>query len=262
MQEIKNFPFGQPIKTLSQIDRQPKRIFVLGVYASAVHARWIGEDGRTIIRALAVASEPEIFWRGDGEKEIIAEISVPQGAGKLVSAGNNLNGPSGRALDQWFLKPLGLQRSDAWLCDLVPYSCKNESQAKVLAHAYDLRMEELKLPEYGGWQPVPKTLLTESRSEEIVAEVIEASPDIFITLGDQPLRWFTKQYGSEAKLCDYGDSIDQYGRLHDFCIAGSRMKLLPLVHPRQAGKLGSHSKEWAELHEQWVLEVAPSLLSI
>lgn len=259
MQEIKTFPFGQPIVSLAQSDRSPKRVFILGVYASAVHARWIGEDGLTIVRALAVASEPEIFWRGDGESNIIAKISVPPGAGKLLPPGKNLNGPSGNALDKMFLDPLQLKRSDVWLCDLVPYSCMNDRQKAALASKYDVQREKLGLPEYC-WPPVPPTLANEQRRAEIAGEVSEASPDIFITLGDQPLQWFTKYFGSKSKLSEYGDLFGQYGLLHDISIAGRDMKLLPLVHPRQAGKLGSHSAKWADLHEAWTIEVAPNLL--
>ena len=52
------FPFGQPLHEVQQTDRRPKKVFVLGVYASAVHARWIGPEGRDVVKALAVASEP------------------------------------------------------------------------------------------------------------------------------------------------------------------------------------------------------------
>jgi hypothetical protein len=36
------FPFGQPVVPVIQQDRSPKKVFILGVYASAVHARRIG----------------------------------------------------------------------------------------------------------------------------------------------------------------------------------------------------------------------------
>ena len=52
------FPFGRPVQRVVQVDRCPKRVFVLGVYASVVQARWIDETGATLIRALGVASEP------------------------------------------------------------------------------------------------------------------------------------------------------------------------------------------------------------
>ena len=42
------FPFGQKLHPLVQEDRTPKKVFVLGVYASAVHARW-KKDGWMLI---------------------------------------------------------------------------------------------------------------------------------------------------------------------------------------------------------------------
>ena len=54
------FPFGEQLQPLRQEDKSPKKVFVLGVYASAVHARW-KKDGKVICQALAVASEPCIF---------------------------------------------------------------------------------------------------------------------------------------------------------------------------------------------------------
>ena len=55
------FPFGETVHPLSQQDRTPKKIFVLGVYASAVHARW-KKGNKTICQALAVASDLRIFF--------------------------------------------------------------------------------------------------------------------------------------------------------------------------------------------------------
>jgi hypothetical protein len=66
------FPFGQPLKLVKQQDRSPKKVFVLGVYASAIHAKWFSPDGKLLCIALAVASEPEIFWNGGNAAEIIA----------------------------------------------------------------------------------------------------------------------------------------------------------------------------------------------
>ncbi|MBR2201384.1 MAG: hypothetical protein IJ894_11670, partial [Bacteroidales bacterium] len=62
------FPFGQEVHKLVQQDRSPKKVFVLGVYASAVHAKWKDKNGKLVCQALAVASEPRIFWDGN-EKE-------------------------------------------------------------------------------------------------------------------------------------------------------------------------------------------------
>ena len=79
------FPFGQPLKLVKQRDRSPKKVFVLGVYASAVHAKWHPPKGKPI-EALAVASEPEIFWNGENAAEIISQIAVPPEAGYLEAA--------------------------------------------------------------------------------------------------------------------------------------------------------------------------------
>jgi len=254
------FPFGMPITPVRQLDTSPKRIFVLGVYASAVHARWVADDGRTIISALAVASEPEIFWRGNDADAVIEQIQVPSGAGRLVAASATLNGPSGVTLDSMFLEPLGITRRDAWLCDLLPESRCNPRQRAAIEREYDPRREALGLPVYN-FPVVPSTLASATRRQEIEGEILSASPEVLVTLGDQPLKWFAKHYGSQPALGRYGETPETYGRLHDLEIAGRALKLLPLVHPRQAGRLGSHSAAWSRLHAHWTAQVAPPLLA-
>src|SRR5438045_1176097 len=127
--EGKRYPFGEPVRRLVQQDRTPKDVFVLGVYASAVHARWFDAQGKIRVQALAVASEPTIFWDGSGAREIVGRIRVPQGAGELrVDGLEQLNGPSGKSLDRDFLERLGVERPNAWLCDLVPHTCMHSEQ--------------------------------------------------------------------------------------------------------------------------------------
>ena len=98
-----------------QDDRRSKRVFVLGVYANAVHARWMNRDGKQQVRALAVALVPNIFWRGEGADEIVSRVTIQEKAGRLEPAGCHLNGPSGRSIYRDYLKPLGLTRENAWL---------------------------------------------------------------------------------------------------------------------------------------------------
>ena len=256
---IATFPFGRPIHKVVQTDRGPKRAFVLGVYASAVYARWIDEDGETLVSATAVASEPEIFWRGEGAEEIVASIEMPSGAGSLVPAGDNLNGTTGVALDERFLAPLGITRSETWMCDLVPYSCKTDRQAKALARAYDRCAGKLGLPAYD-WPLIPDTLADAERRQEIAAELTEASPDLLITLGDPPLRWFASHFGAKGRLDAYGETREEYGRLREVRVGRRTMVLLPLAHPRQVARGGSFSAKLASMHEHWAEEVAPYLL--
>jgi len=54
MNSIRKFPFGQPVIDIIQEDRAPKRLYILGVYASAVHTHWIGTNDQTIVKALAI----------------------------------------------------------------------------------------------------------------------------------------------------------------------------------------------------------------
>jgi hypothetical protein len=110
------FPFGSELKKVEQQNKSPKEVFVLGVYASAVHARWIDHDDKIKVLALAAASEPSIFWRGNKEKvvEIINEIKIPYELGKLEPAEPRFNGISGRLLDKDYLDPLGYSRKQAW----------------------------------------------------------------------------------------------------------------------------------------------------
>lgn len=255
------FPFGMPITPVRQTDVNPKRVFVLGVYASAVHARWVADNGKTIINAIAVSSEPEIFWRGNGADALIERVAIPPGAGRLFAANKTLNGPSGVTLDSMFLEPLGINRGEAWLCDLLPESRCNPKQRAAVEREYDSRQERLGLPAYD-FPPVPSVLASATRRIEIEREILAALPEILVTLGDQPLRWFAQYYGSQSALGSYGKTSEKYGRLYDLEVAGKALKLLPLVHPRQAGRLGSHSADWSELHVYWRTHVAPSLLGL
>ena len=72
------FPFGEELKPLKQQDRTPKKVFVLGVYASAVHARWsLGPRKEDLMcAAMAVASEPRIFWDGNPDEAAVRILMV------------------------------------------------------------------------------------------------------------------------------------------------------------------------------------------
>ena len=257
---IGTFPFGQPVRCVTQADRGPKRVFVLGVYASAVHARWCDTRGKQIVRALGVASEPCIFWRGDSVGEILSAIDVPPQAGYLEPPAGNLNGPSGRSIDEDYLGPLGLTRADAWLCDLVPHSCMNDGQANAIARTYTTVIEQHGLPPVS-WPPLPNKLTDAARQHEIATELRDSGAEVVITLGDLPLKWFGGAFGSQRALGAYGRNANNYGRLHDFNIDGRTLKLLPLVHPRQAAGLSGHSPEWKALHGIWKRDSALEALT-
>lgn len=249
------FPFGQPLRKVEQKDRTPKKAFVLGVYASAVHARWVGVDEKQKVAALAVASEPEIFWTGHNAAEIISSIKIPEAAGRLEVPGNaSLNGPSGRALDEFFLKPLGLDRTNTWLCDLLPESRVNEKQRFVLDQHYT---QEL-IQKYGlAPATIPdfnkSELNSHIRHEEILNELEFSKAETLIVLGDLPIYWFLRFHDKRySKLSQFGDTEATYGQVHELKINGNPYNVIPLCHPRQAARLGSSNSKWCKLHDHWI----------
>jgi len=247
------FPFGQPVLASAQEDRTAKRVFVLSEPASAVYARWFGADGRQRIGAVAVASEPEMIWPGsrDAVRDIVAAITLPAHAGRLEPASMQLNGPSGMALDDQFLDPLGLTRDEAWLCELVPHSCRSEKQSLALQREYDPVRDALGLPAYE-WPRLPRELVDPDRRAEIERDLLESGAEVLVTLGEQPLEWFAQHYGAAAELSSYGRTPVEYGILHPLTVAGRKLWLLPLVHPRQVARPGNHPTGWSELHAAWV----------
>ena len=251
MKSLGIFPFGQPVKEVVQTDRTKKTVFVLGVYSSAVHARWIGPDGKKLVNALAVASEPYIFWRGDQVDKIICGLDIPSSAGKLEPAETKFNGPSGLTLDEMFLGPIGVTREETWLCDLVPHSCVNNGQMHAIERAYTPLIQQYHLP-IPSVPILPRVLADGKRRNEIAGELDQSKAEIVILLGDLPIKWFLNYYDHRwEKLSDFGQTSDTYGTLHKTKLFGREISILPLVHPRQAGKLGASSELWGRLHQTW-----------
>jgi len=246
------YPFGEYVRALVQEDRTPKKVFVLGVYASAVHARW--RKGSTVIcQALAVASEPRIFWDGDPDeaKAIIDRIRIPTELGVLEPAGKNLNGPSAKVLDDHILKPLGFTRKDAWLCDCLPETRLNQSQVKVIKERYQPLIGKYCLNEVT--VPVrPSEFCDRERAVEILKELEESQADLLVLLGDIPIKEFLKKVAdiTYSTLQEYTD-IYGYGKTSAVSINGKTINVLPLAHPRQIGALGVHSERWHKTHIEW-----------
>ena len=249
---IHQFPFGQKLHALVQEDRSPKKVFVLGVYASAVHARW-KQGSKIICQALAVASEPRIFWDGNEEeaRAIIGAIPMPPELGHLEPAGKQLNGPSAKVLEADILAPLGFTRQEAWLCDLLPETRLNPSQVKALKERYEPLREQY------GLNPVtiptrPGCFCDEARSREIEEEVLASEAELLVLLGDIPIKEFLNRVAQVPykSLQDYVD-LYGYGTPTSATISGRHLQVLPLAHPRQIGALGAHSERWNRLHRQW-----------
>lgn len=248
------FPFGSELKKVEQTDKTPNEVFVLGVYASAVHAKWIDKNGKVKVNALAVASEPYIFWEGDGADGIIGEIKIPHELGKLVPADKRFNGPSGTTLSNQYLIPLGYTRKDAWLCDILPYSRLNQNQVKAIETHYEPIRNDYNLPSCTIPQFNVSELRNTERIKEIVEELKQSKAETIILLGDYPIKFFLSHYTDKKSLSDFGENPGNYGKIHDVVIEGKTYKVIPLVHPRQSGKLGLSSQKWTDLHQFWIYE--------
>lgn len=248
------FPFGETVKPLVQEDRTPKKVFVLGVYASAVHARWMNGTS-TKCNALAVASEPRIFWDGNPKEaaEIISRINIPKDLGTLEPADEKFNGPSAKVLDEHILAPLGFTRKDAWLCDLLPETRLNDGQVKAIEREYnkyrkDFGLNEVTIPKR------PSKFCDSKRCEEIVAELEESKAELLVLLGDIPIKQFLNVVANvNCKSLQEYKECHGYGVPTDVVINGKSIKVLPLAHPRQIGGLGSHSGNWYKAHQEWEL---------
>ena len=246
------FPFGQELHPLVQEDKSPKRVFVLGVYASAVHARW-KRDGKIVCQALAVASEPRIFWDGneDEARQIIGNIAIPEELGYLEPAGKQLNGPSAKVLDENILAPLGFTRNDAWLCDCLPETRLNPSQVKALNEKYNPLVEKYNLNRVT-IPTRPSTFCNEKRSEQITDELMESGASLLVLLGDIPITQYLKKVAS-VSYSTLGEYVEMYGygTKTEVVIRGKKIEVLPLAHPRQIGALGAHSERWFLAHRKW-----------
>ena len=255
-----HFPFGEKLKKVHQINTSPKKAFVLGVYASAVHARWTDKNGVQKVAALAVASEPSIFWKGENAEGIISAIKIPAELGSLTLPTNTmLNGPSGRALDELYLKPLGLSRDNTWLCDLLPESRVNEQQREAINTHYTeqiIKENALKLASIPYFEK--SELNSPDRREEILKELEISQAETIILLGDLPIYWFLRFYSDMkfSKLSDFGETKETYGKPRIINLNGKSYNVISLCHPRQAGRLGSSSAKWGKLHEDWIKNVS------
>lgn len=246
------FPFGQELHPLVQEDKSPKEIFVLGVYASAVHAKW-KQGNKTISQALAVASEPRIFWDGNKEEawDIISKINIPKEIGTLEPASSQLNGPSAKVLDENILRTLGYTRKEAWLCDMLPETRLNPNQVKVIEERYNPLIDKY------GLNPVtipvrPSAFCDDDRASEITAELIESQANTVVLLGDLPIGQYLNRVADVQfkTLQEYVD-LYGYGNPTEVLIAGKKLQVIPLAHPRQIGALGAHSERWYNMHHEW-----------
>ncbi len=90
--------------------------------------------------------------------------------------------------------------------------------------------------------------------------VVKPRPEILVLLGDQPIVHYLTKRGGPWRSLAQPSTERGYGRLLEMTIAGVKLQVLPLAHPRQASALGSHSERWRDAHAQWKAQTAPTLV--
>lgn len=240
------FAFGTPLTETgpAKPDSLPAHAFVIGVYPSAVHARWDGPD-KVGCAALAVAPEPYSFWDGADAEERVRGIAVPTNAGRLTAAGSGINGPSGGVLLRRYLAPLGLDSKRCWITDLHSSYYLSDGNRAALARYMEFRSDKCpELPAADLPERPPTVVPDAGRLADLRREFETASPRWVITLGSEPV---SVLLGHDAQL-----KLSEYGHPERATIWGADVLLLRLCHPRQAGGLGSHSPKWKKAHDDWV----------
>ncbi|HSL88497.1 MAG TPA: hypothetical protein VK870_04285 [Ignavibacteriaceae bacterium] len=258
MENLGKFPFGEEVKRLTQKDRSPKKYFVIGSYASAVHSSWYDKSGKLISRALAVANEPDILWAGNSFEamSIINRVNCPPDAGRLSDPGKRINGGVGRLFYVEILKPLNILRSDVWFTLLIPFTVANKGQRKSL-NRYKRVCGQFNLPESSILPSnIKSSLITEQRIKEILNELEESKAEVIITLGDLPIYHFIRLFDSSKVNLSL---FSKYGVINTIEINNKIYKLLPVYHPKSGENIGSYTERLRQIHNDWKKFDAPEI---
>lgn len=274
MNDHGTFPFGAP-----STERPPRRpdggadLFLLGVYPSAFHIRWrLPEWARTKfgwarehVGALAVDVEPEVFWDGDGEQQVLEQWQTKvgwvdgDGPGSFGSCIAAMNGTSGRAVQDEVIAPLNVDPSRVWFTDCIPYffiksSNEQAQQAEVIRDIYEPIAAELKLGSATlPPRPSPASLVRETidaQGKRLRSEIEESAAPVVVTLGEEARlvmhELADECAGPSTRRLQSGDG---YGDPGSATFGGQESIWYALSHP------GNRSSTWTTARSEWVSKV-------
>jgi len=250
------FPFGSPLKKVEQQDRSPKKVFILGGCANAVHAKWIDAEGNVNVEALPVVCEPSIFWEGENAEQIVQSIQLPPKLGKLLPADKKDNWDYKMSMRFELLRPLGIQREEAWFCYLMPYPRLTQEKFQTIEDNYNPLAATYNLPE--SVLPIfnPSELSNPLRLGEILVELKQSQADTIVLLGDLPVEHFLSHFSKYKKLSDFEEGLDDFGKLinygkkHKVEIDGKLYNVIPLIGLKHFGK--SENPTFRQYHRYWI----------
>jgi hypothetical protein len=248
------FPFGSPLESRASSPSEPRRLFLLGAYPSALHVEWTPPAPFERVAALAVDNEPMPFWTGDDEAariEAWAKKAAWSPEWGTVGPVGALNGSSGLWLDEKVLAPIAVTRAETWITDCLDTYRFSRGQERVVTSKFEPFAAKFGLP----WKGVPLTLRHPSEDEifdearelhlaRLERELRAAAPQLVVTLGNAALRMFAKLVGRSEPEKLVPDR--NYGTTIEVSVGGKAASWLPLVHP------GQRSKEWQAIHAKWI----------
>ena len=162
------------------------------------------------MKALAVDVEPTVFWDGKADDFVarlsewrnavaFAEGDGPGQHGRMLSTSPSANGSSGRKVVTQYLQPLGLDEASVTFTDICPVFFVKRSgkasrtgrreQGDAIVEEYDSIARDIgcapsTLPVRPPAAKLPAMAATEF-GDRLVAQLLDASPDLVITLGTE-----------------------------------------------------------------------------
>jgi hypothetical protein len=256
------FPFGAHVLRRSPSASTPRLLFVLGAYPSAVHVQWTPPGAGKTVRALPVDNEPEPFWEGSDEVEVVAEwkrkVRFDENQWGRVEPTGKLNGSSGVALAHDFLAPLGVVRNDVWITDVLDTYRASEGAEERIADTYAHFAVAAKAPPAGlAHHPSEDAIVQEGleqpQRQRLMAEIEKAQPKVIVTLGNAALRvlrtLLAKDGGSVAPAALSAGR--DYGKAVSLRLGGRSVVWLPLAHPAAVRTIPA----FGTVHRAWIARV-------
>jgi hypothetical protein len=225
-------------------------VFILGAYPSALHIAWRPPTGKPI-KAMAIDNEPVAFWSGAGEEKYIAAwkktVGFRDGEWGAVAGVGQLNGSSGKWVEENVLAPVGAGRDDACITDVLNTYFSSTGGAGRVADTYAPFAARVGLPAARLANHPSENIIVEQavqrHRDRLLRELGDVAPDIVVTLGNAALRVLRAITGaSDAPTKLRADS--NYGAEIALSVEGQNMTWLPLAHP-------AAPKAYQEAHLRW-----------
>lgn len=250
MSELR-FLFGRPVLPCKPSADGSRRLFVLGAYPSALHIRWRGTNGASLIRAVAVDNEPEPFWTGHDQGARVkmwAEAIGWREQWGMAQECKSSNGTSGCWVENRLLRLMKVSRAETWITDCLDTYFESEGAARRLSSdKLAALVQSHGIPaahhhRHPSEEEIVRLSLAGHR-ERLLSELDAARPERVVTLGNAALRVFTDLIGlrqgpRELSLAGYGES-------RSIQVLGRPVEWIPLAHP------GARVR-WQDVHTSWL----------